>query len=115
MQKSLLVIFLLVILVTVCACQQSKPAHAASKPIPTDGTVPTGAPDSLISDEGQLIAKAESQEEAESIAELYGITLVEFKRNLALYHTDEDPREVIKRGQDNGWPELTLNHTAKPF
>lgn len=114
MHKSLFVVMLLVLLAVLCACQTGKPAHPAGKPVPTVAPLPTGTPDDLVSDEGQLIAKAESQEEAQAIAELYGITLVEFKRNLALFYTEEDPRAVIQRGQENGWPELTLNHVAKP-
>lgn len=64
-------------------------------------------------EEGQLMGFAESQEDAEALAELYGITLVEYQNGLALFHTDEDPKEVIRRGQENGWQELSLNRVQK--
>ena len=27
----------------------------------------------------------------------------------------ENPREVIRRGRENGWPELSINHTMRAF
>ena len=66
-----------------------------------------------VSEEGQLMGFAESQEDAEALAELYGITLVEYQNGLALFHTDEDPKEVIRRGQEKGWQELSLNRVQK--
>ena len=57
----------------------------------------------------ELIKLADSQEEAEKIAKTYGIELVEFSFGVAGFHTDEDPEEVISRGKENGWPELSRN------
>lgn len=65
--------------------------------------------------DAQLLGAAASREEAENLAELYGITLVKFQNGLARFHTEEDPKEVIRRGKENGWPELTLNRTSKLF
>ena len=76
-------------------------------------TLPTGALE--VYGEAQLLGAAASLEEAENLAELYGIKLVKFKNGLGRFHTGEDPKEVIRRGKENGWPELTLNHTAKLF
>ena len=59
--------------------------------------------------EEQLIALVETEEEAESIAEQYGIELVSFTQGVAGYKTEEDPNKVIAWGQDNGYPQLYLN------
>lgn len=61
--------------------------------------------------EERLIALVETEEEAESIAEQYGIELVSFAEGVAGYRTEEDPNKVIARGQDNGYPQLYLNMT----
>ena len=68
-----------------------------------------------VSEEGQLMGFAESQEDAEALAELYGIELVDFGYQIALFRTQENPREVIRRGRENGWPELSINHTMRAF
>lgn len=57
-----------------------------------------------------LMAVVESEEEAQSIAEMYDITFVSFEDGVALYQTDEDIFEVIARGQENGYPQLSINY-----
>lgn len=57
-----------------------------------------------------LMAVVESEEEAQSIAEMYDITFVSFEDGVALYRTDEDIFEVIARGQENGYPQLSINY-----
>jgi len=59
--------------------------------------------------EYQLLATLESREEAEAVAELYGITLLKYQDSLAIFCTEENPWEVISRGEAKGWPELSLN------
>ena len=58
-----------------------------------------------------------SQEEPlmaeEEIAEVYGITLVRYDTRLATFYTQEDPLEVIRRGEEQGWPQLSLNTVQK--
>ena len=56
-----------------------------------------------------LLSWAENEAEAEEIAAQYGIEFISYAYNVATYHTDEDPRPVIARGKQNGWPELSLN------
>lgn len=56
-----------------------------------------------------LMTLAESEEEAKQIAEQYGITFVSFQSGVATYTTEEDPLQVIERGEKNGYPELYLN------
>ncbi len=58
----------------------------------------------------ELMCLADSQAEAEDIAELYDITLVEFANGVATFTTDKDLQEVIQIGKDNGWTELSINH-----
>lgn len=59
--------------------------------------------------EEQLMAIVNTQEEAEEIAKLYGIVFVSYENGVALYQTDEDPFEVIARGEANGYPQLSIN------
>lgn len=62
-----------------------------------------------VTAEEQLMALVENEEEAESIAEQYGIEFVSFSDGVAVYRTEEDPAEVIARGEANGFPTLYLN------
>ena len=57
----------------------------------------------------ELLCITESLEEAQKIAEMYGIELVEFSYGVATFHTNEDPRDVIQRGKEKGYPELSIN------
>ena len=61
----------------------------------------------------ELMCLADSEAEAQKIAEQYGISLVLFNYGVATFHTEEDPSVVIQRGIDNGWPELSLNRANK--
>lgn len=65
--------------------------------------------DQMMMADDSLMAAAESEEEAQEIAEQYGIELVSFENGIALYHTEEDPFDVIARGQENGYPQLSIN------
>lgn len=118
MRKILVMIFLISLL---GGCTQAKDPTVTkpSKPTQQEAAMPTtipGSPGTVFTEtiyaEAQLLGEAESREKAEELAELYGITLVEYKNRLARFHTDEDPREVIRRGKDNGWPELVLNRVT---
>ena len=60
----------------------------------------------------QLIAEAEDRAEAEKIAQLYGIELMEYRSGLATYYTEEEPNRVIARREPD-WPELYRNYIAK--
>ncbi len=57
----------------------------------------------------QLMASAETEEKAREIAEQYGIEFVSFENGLALFRTEENPFDVIARGKENGYPELSIN------
>ena len=90
----------------------STPAERPKDTAPEEN--PAQAPEK-ISENTPLMAEAESLEEAQALAGLYGITLVEFELGLATFATEEDPKAVIRRGQENNWPELTLNRSSRPF
>lgn len=62
-----------------------------------------------------LVGLAETEEEAEKIAELYNIELLTFSTGVAVYKTEEDLNTVIKRGKDNGYPELSVNHSVMMY
>ncbi len=62
---------------------------------------------------GSLTALVDTQEEADEVAEQYGITLVSYESGVAVYHTEENPYDVITRGQENGYHELSVNLTRK--
>ncbi len=61
----------------------------------------------------ELIALVSTQEEADEIAKLYGIELKRFNEGVAVYVTKENPRDVILRGEENGWPPVALNNVIK--
>lgn len=65
--------------------------------------------------ENSLMSAAETEEEAREIAEQYGIEFVSFENGIALYHTEEDPFEVIARGKENGYSPLSVNFTRTGF
>lgn len=65
--------------------------------------------DRVMIADNSLMSEAETEEEAREIAEQYGIEFISFENGIALYHTEEDPFEVIARGQENGYPQLSVN------
>lgn len=60
--------------------------------------------------EHPLMALAETQEQAQEIAELYGIEMVSFEDGIAVYDTDQDPYDMIAEGQKKGYPILSVNY-----
>ena len=120
---------LILMLVFLCGCRSSgqvippSPPEATAHP-KTDSTIPSTKPATpsietkpwdSFSKRGQLMGEAEDWDNAKEIADLYGITLVNFGHGLALYYTEEDPEAVIARGEENGWPTLSLNRTKKLY
>lgn len=109
-------LFLLCILLLLglCACNR---AGATDLPPESFATREVPFPESQTTPElyENLMAWVESEEEAQQIAEAYGIELCSYGLNVATYHTDDDPMAVIRRGQEQGLPELSPNSTAKLF
>ena len=60
----------------------------------------------------ELFCLADTEEEAEEIAELYDIELVSYSNGVAVFHTEENPNDVIEKGKANNWPLLETNHTV---
>ena len=58
---------------------------------------------------------AETLEEARELAEQYGVELLRWNYGLAVYYTEENPTEVIRRAEAAGLPELSINHSHKLF
>ena len=77
-------------------------------PVADESFTPAGADsaENGDSDPSQLTALADTPEEAQEIAELYGIELVSYSYGVAVYHTDKDIAELIQLGLDNGYPTL---------
>lgn len=63
--------------------------------------------------EGQLFAMdIESEEEAKELADIYGIEFVSLLEGVAVYHTDENPQDVIDRGEKEGYKQLYINNVV---
>ena len=57
----------------------------------------------------ELIALADTEEQAQEIASLYQIELLSFSNGVAVYATDQEPSALIALGQQNGYPVLSVN------
>ena len=93
--------------------QPSQPPEpvASQTPTPTPVQPNTGTtPTEEAEMKGNLMAFAASQEDAEKIASLYGITLIKYIDQIALYYTEKDPNELVKLGEKNGWPAISKNN-----
>lgn len=108
--SAVLLLFLAAVIFAGCQKAAPKvPAPSTTAPIQaSDLPTETTARDST----GQLMATVDTLEEAQALAELYGIELVDFSYQIAVFRTDEDPRDVIRRGEEQGWPPLSLNSTG---
>ncbi|MCX4321769.1 MAG: hypothetical protein OSJ59_02265 [Lachnospiraceae bacterium] len=65
-----------------------------------------------------LTALADTLDEAQEIADLYGIELESYSYGVATYRTDKDISELINLGMENDYPTLAPNtknylHTAQ--
>ena len=94
-----MMVAVLLITVLLTGCIKQKPAPVLPNP---DETV-------SYSEGRELMCITESEDKAKEIAAIYGIELVEYRNELAVFHTEEDPKAVIKRGVENGWLELEGN------
>ena len=62
-------------------------------------------------DQPELVAVVDSQMEAAEISRLYDIELKSYSNGVAVYTTDKDPEEVIRMGEEQGYPTLEVNQT----
>lgn len=72
----------------------------------SEETVPTPPEDSP-----QLTALVDTLEEAQEIADLYGIELDSYSYGVAAYRTDKDIEELLRFGQEQDYPTLEPNQT----
>lgn len=77
--------------------------------ITADDDLPTVPSDHISSTVTEMTALADTREEAEKIAELYGIELSTYSYGVAVYVTDKTPEELMELGRDNHYPSLTPN------
>ncbi len=120
MQKITLLCTLILAVVFGCACGRAQSAKPTAAPVVTQAPVekPAAAPTPVgnqTTEGEELVALAETEEEAKAIAEQYGIELVSFSYGVATFHTEEDPQDVIARGEKNGWPTLSLNREVNAY
>ncbi len=96
--KNKILILLCVLLLCSCGGPVAKPE---SVPLSEQMEVAEGA---------ELFCMVDTQQEAEEIAAQYGIELVRFEAGVATFHTEGDWSEVIREGEEQGWPTLSPNH-----
>lgn len=96
--------------VTMAACSNKESVEVGSEPSPSVSADTISVSDTSTGEE--LMCLCDTEEEAQKIAEMYGIELVSQYYGVATFHTDEDPKEVIKRGEELGYPELSLNNVV---
>lgn len=82
------------------------------QPIDDTGS-PNDATENTDSATSELTALADTREEAEKIAELYGIKLSAYSYGVATYTTDKGLREIMDLGIENDYPTLTPNYESK--
>ena len=85
----------------------------SSEPAENNGQNDQGGEPMYVPNE--LVGSFETEKEALKAADLYGIELVSFSYGIALFRCEGDPEALIKKGQLNGWPELSLNHIMQAF
>lgn len=61
----------------------------------------------------QLTALADTLEEAQEIADLYGIELDSYSYGVATYSTDKDIAELLLFGEENNYPTLAPNQKSE--
>lgn len=115
MNKVRLILILSALLLLFCGCEKRSPLEMKEQhPEVSKTEAKPEIPDpDAVDPNAQLLCITQSREEAEEIAALYGITLVEYEEGVALFYTEEAPQDVVRKGLDNGWPELSLNRYKK--
>lgn len=63
----------------------------------------------------ELVCLAATREDAQKIADMYGITLVTFDQGVATFHTEDNPADIIAMGAEKGYPPLELNSIVTAY
>lgn len=58
----------------------------------------------------ELVGLANTREEAEKMAEDYGIILLSYDENVAVFQTDKTYEEITEIGKNKNLAELSVNH-----
>lgn len=82
------------------------------EPVDENGS-PIASAENNDSANKKVIALADTREEAEEIAELYGIELSTYSYGVATYTTDKNLQELIDLGVENDYPTLTPNYEVE--
>ena len=81
-------------------------------PVDENGSLITSAENNDSANK-EVIALADTLEEAEEIAELYGIELSTYSYGVATYTTEKNLQELIDLGAENDYPTLTPNYEVE--
>ena len=68
-----------------------------------------GTPSREELEKGNVIATADSEAQAEEIARLYGMELINWSGHVALYYAETDIAELQRIGAEKGWPPVEEN------
>ena len=115
------IVGVLILAVVLVGCPRAPAEPTATAQPPPPSTAPTAAETEATqtaqteSSGTQLMGPAETLEEARELAEQYGVELLRWNYGLAVYYTEENPTEVIRRAEAAGLPELSINHSHKLF
>ncbi len=111
-RKTMFVLLAVAALLPGCAGRSAQP-----EPTPPPAVMPPSTVEQPqnYAEGKELLALAETEEESKQLADLYGIELVEFGSGLAVFHTEENPADVVRRGEENGWPALEVNYLVEAF
>lgn len=63
----------------------------------------------------ELLCAADTEEEAEKLAEDYGIELISFDSKIAVFQTDKAYEEIVEIGKEKGLPELSRNNIMRAY
>lgn len=63
----------------------------------------------------ELVGVVESEEEAKSLAESYGIELIRYAEGIATFQTDKTYEEIKRIEKEKSLPELAINEVNRAF
>lgn len=63
----------------------------------------------------ELICMVETKEEAEKLADAYGIELIKYNEKVAVFQTDKSAKEIIEIGKEKDLPELSANNIVELY
>lgn len=114
--KKIYAALVLLLLLCMTGCTKETQMNRIEPSIAPENVAESTAPGQTKTESsGNLLCWAENEEEARSIAKLYGIEFVSFSNHIAVFNTDEDIAKLIEHGKKEGWPELSVNGESSAF